>query len=77
MSALEPGDYFAALFGKDEKQLSDKTVDFTISDNESGIVEIGTDSSASAKIYNLQGQPCKAPLQPGIYIIDGKKIMVR
>ena len=77
MSALEPGDYFAALFGKDEKQISDKTVDFTISDNESGIVEIGTDSSASVKIYNLQGQPCKAPLQPGIYIIDGKKIMVR
>ena len=42
-----------------------------------GISEINTDEKNAGKIYNLQGVEMKGSLQPGIYIRNGKKFVVK
>lgn len=44
---------------------------------ETGIGKIGMDIVKPTGIFNLQGQKMKMPLQPGIYIIDGKKVIIK
>ncbi|MDE7414186.1 MAG: C10 family peptidase [Muribaculaceae bacterium] len=75
LSNLEPGKYFtAAYYGG--KGISNQLV-FEISQS-TGISFIENDKATRPiSIFNLQGQPCQDPLQPGIYIMDGKKVMVK
>lgn len=44
---------------------------------ETGIGTVWNDASLPTGIFNMQGQPVKQPLQPGLYIIDGKKVLVK
>ncbi len=47
---------------------------------ETGLAGIVTDAgSATATVYDLMGRPCSptCPLRPGIYIVDGKKKIIR
>lgn len=41
-----------------------------------GTAGIETDQSGMKTIYNLQGLPVRNPKEPGIYIVDGKKVFL-
>ena len=46
-------------------------------DAPSAVEEIEADQQADGLYYNLMGQPSEAPAAPGIYIHNGKKILVK
>lgn len=47
-------------------------------DSESGIKEIRTENLGKAKVYDLLGNPVNTiPLRSGIYIIDGRKTLIK
>lgn len=48
-----------------------------LGDDLGGIGEVTTDRQTDTRIYTLGGVEVKAPLQPGIYIRAGRKIVVR
>ena len=37
---------------------------------------VGADSNSASKVYDLQGREVSAPLQKGLYIKDGKKVIM-
>lgn len=41
------------------------------------IISAGDDAEGDGRIYNLQGIEVAEPLQPGVYIMNGKKFVVR
>ena len=43
----------------------------------SGIEDIEAGQASDGRIYNLMGVECNMPLAPGIYIRDGKKMVVK
>lgn len=44
----------------------------------SGIENVSTDSGEFEKVYDLQGNTVNTrPLRPGIYIIDGRKVLIK
>ncbi|MDE6296539.1 MAG: C10 family peptidase, partial [Muribaculaceae bacterium] len=75
LSTLEDGDYFAAVFNGQQQQTN--PVNFTISRTTTSVNDIEVAQPEKETIYNLQGQKCERPLLPGLYIINGKKIMVK
>ena len=50
---------------------------FAFGGDETGITNIDANSSNSRVIYNLAGQRMSDTVKPGLYIINGKKIVVR
>ncbi|MDE6682885.1 MAG: C10 family peptidase [Muribaculaceae bacterium] len=76
LSNLENGKYFAMLYlGRNEAINTQIKFEINVA---TGINEIqGGNENKVHKIYNMQGQPCQEPLSPGLYIIDGKKVMVK
>ena len=44
---------------------------------ETAIAQVKQTSQPTGKVYDLSGRPCQGRLMPGIYIQDGKKIIVR
>ena len=50
---------------------------FSFEDEVTGINGIADETAAPKAIYNLQGQKVNAPVKGGIYIIDGKKVLVK
>lgn len=54
-----------------------RVVFYDNSGGETGITAIEEDSTLREIIFNLNGQKVKEPLVPGIYIINGKKTVVR
>lgn len=50
---------------------------FAFGGDETGITNIDANSSNSRVIYNLAGQRMNDTVKPGLYIINGKKIVVR
>ena len=50
---------------------------FSFEDEVTGINGIVDETAAPKAIYNLQGQKVNAPVKGGIYIIDGKKMLVK
>lgn len=77
LSHLEAGEYMACLY-KGDKECTD-IIRFSISADDSGVVAITGEPivPADAVIYDLNGVRHTAPLKPGLYIINGKKIIVR
>lgn len=76
LSNLENGKYFAMLYLGGNEAL-DTQIRFEIN-VQTGIEEIQEGyENREHNIYNLQGQPCQEPLSKGLYIIDGKKVMVK
>ncbi|MDE5868753.1 MAG: C10 family peptidase [Muribaculaceae bacterium] len=75
LSTLEDGNYFAAVFKGQQQQTP--PVNFTLSKTTTSVNDILTGESVKEVIYNLQGQKCERPLLPGLYIINGKKVMVK
>lgn len=43
----------------------------------SNIEEVAAQGKADGLYYNLMGMPCEAPAAPGIYIHNGKKVLVK
>lgn len=74
LSTLEKGNYFAAVYVGENQESN--TVKFELSDVETGIDEIGAGEKVNI-IYDLQGRRCKEPLQSGLYIINGKKVIIK
>lgn len=52
------------------------TINFRI-DPEQGIEQIYTDETSNKEIYNLQGQRLNDTYAPGIYIVGGRKVLVK
>ncbi|MDY5006447.1 MAG: hypothetical protein SPF12_08805, partial [Prevotella sp.] len=50
---------------------------FAFGGDETGITNIDANSSNSRVIYNLAGQRISDTVKPGLYIINGKKTVVR
>ncbi len=70
---LKDGEYLALIYSSG-KAVSDR-VYFKLKRDSSGISEI-TDDPASEEIYDLWGHKLTRPLQPGLYIINGKKVLI-
>lgn len=73
-SGLKDGEYLCAMY-KANTILSD-VIYFKIDTKGSGVSEISIDHKDS-HIYDLNGVRHDGLLTPGIYIIDGKKVMIR
>ncbi len=73
LERLKNGHYMALVYNGNE-DLS-RPIPFTI-DREDGIQTIRENEENSFKIYDLNGIEHRKPLKNGIYIINGKKIMV-
>lgn len=73
-SGLKDGDYMCAMY-KANTILTD-IINFRIETKESGVKEI-TMERGDASIYDLNGVRHTGQLSPGIYIIDGRKVLVR
>ena len=79
LSSLEDGDYLAAMY-KGDKDCTD-AIRFTL-DSSSGVTVISSDpvntvNLEDADIYDLNGVKATAPLHPGIYVINGRKVLIR
>lgn len=75
ISGLAPGSY-RFKFMNDDYNL-DNFEGFKL-DSVTGIESVNAENfDGSLKIYNIQGVPVKEATQPGLYIINGKKILVR
>ncbi|MDE5790891.1 MAG: C10 family peptidase [Muribaculaceae bacterium] len=77
LSSLEPGTYMAAVFNGQQQMTINNSIEFEIADIATGINGITNSEEGAKVIYNLQGQRCQEPLQPGLYIINGRKVMVK
>ena len=55
---------------------SDTTGKVTVESSQTSIQQIESNDNASDQIYNLSGQRVKAPLH-GIYVINGRKVIVK
>ena len=44
---------------------------------DTNIAEVATDNQTDGLYYNMMGMPCQAPTAPGIYIHNGKKVLVK
>ena len=55
---------------------SDTSGKVTVSNSETGLQQIESDSNQSDSIYNLNGQRVKTPAK-GVYIKNGRKILVK
>ena len=53
------------------------TLGFTFDGEANAINGIIANDNAPEGIYNLQGQKVTNPVKGGIYIIDGKKVLVK
>mgnify|MGYP000069122441 FL=1 len=42
-----------------------------------GITTLPIDVTTSAPIYDLSGRRMQQPLKPGLYIVNGQKVMVK
>ncbi len=74
LSALENGEYQAVLY-KGDGRCTDY-IRFRL-DDITGVTAVMTDGyAADHVIYDLQGVRHTAPLSPGIYVIDGRKVVV-
>ena len=52
-------------------------VELSLSDS-SGIDGVAVDNNTAEKVYDLMGRPVtRRPLRPGLYIVNGKKTVVR
>ena len=74
LAQLEYGEYMAAVFNG-QTQLTGP-VYFTVSDSATGIDQTEADTDNSSAVYNLQGQYIKHPAKHGVYIRQGKKILL-
>ena len=54
-------------------------VSFTISSEETSVMNKvrWEQDNAGSPVYDLQGRKIHSPLQPGVYIIHGKKMLVK
>ncbi|MDE7442499.1 MAG: C10 family peptidase [Muribaculaceae bacterium] len=76
LGSLDNGEYFAMLYLGNQTALSTQ-LRFSI-DTETGISDIYTEiENPETIIYNLQGQRCTSPLQPGLYIVNGRKVIIK
>lgn len=58
--------------------LGNGSISLTLSSDPAGIDEISTDAHKMEKVYDLKGNLITArPLPPGIYIINGKKTLIK
>jgi hypothetical protein len=54
------------------------TLGFTFNDGEANAINgVASETAAPEGIYNLQGQKVATPVKGGIYIINGKKVLVK
>ncbi len=76
LSHLEDGEYIAALYKGDEE--CSEAIRITLA-TDAGVemVATGEGISEDAVVYDLNGIRHTAPLKAGIYIVNGKKILVK
>lgn len=75
LSSLADGEYIAVLYHNGEE--CSRQIRFKLSDNGAGISVTEDDKNGNQVIYDLSGKLRVAPLEPGVYIINGKKTLVR
>ena len=76
LSSLEAGEYMAAVFNG-QNQLTQQPVLFEIQDIQTRVADIEAAEPDSLIIYDMQGRKCQQPLNPGLYIINGQKVLVK
>lgn len=72
-SRLEDREYMAAIYKGDETM--SEVIRFRIDRSASGMIEITVDPTES-EVYDLNGVRRQSPLTPGIYIINGAKVLI-
>lgn len=72
LSDLEYGEYMAAVFDGQNQMTS--PVFFAITDSSTGIN--GVEATSSASTYDLQGRPVTSPKTHGVYIQNGRKVLL-
>ncbi|MDE5567052.1 MAG: C10 family peptidase [Muribaculaceae bacterium] len=72
-SRLDDREYMAAIYKGNEAM--SQFIRFRIDRSSTGITEIMT-AGAEYEIYDLNGIPRQAPLTPGLYIINGAKVLI-
>ncbi len=74
LTNLDDGEYMAAVFNGSSQMTS--PVFFTVSDSSTAIREVDTSTADSSPYYNLQGRRITNPTTHGIYIHQGRKILL-
>ncbi len=76
MTDLEAGEYMAIVY-KGSESISDR-VFFHLNDTPSGITVSESEQHTSDAVYNLNGVKMEtSPRLPGIYIVNGEKVLLR
>lgn len=68
--------YIVATEQSKKQVAQGKTFSFSFDDETTGISNVSTEPTSTSRYYDLQGRPVSHP-QHGIYITNGKKIMIR
>lgn len=74
LSELKEGAYMAAIY--DGSESLSNYISFRIKRTTTGL-EVTNDKSSSAEIYDLYGRTVNGNLSKGVYIINGKKILIQ
>lgn len=76
---IQSGLYIKSIDGADglDRVTSNKNIVVTYSNENSGVSEIETGNNANSAIYDLAGRRLKAITAPGIYIVNGTKVIVK
>ncbi|MDE6299096.1 MAG: C10 family peptidase [Muribaculaceae bacterium] len=74
LSALKDGSYLAVVYNGDKEMTS--ALGFSI-DRSAGVIEITGADSSEQIIYDLKGVRHESASEKGIYIVNGKKIVIK